>query len=617
MSTNDKPQTPDNESASTAAPKTLYGDSAKTDTSKTTAKKDDKSSDAKATLGHKSGQSDEKSGLMGTALKGASHVIDLGGALLGKLGAEDTKKTVETAVNLDKPNATRSTDSDPYVAFRGQLPAMRDNILGKRFKTLSKVLGFVLAPVSEKVSNAVFDKVASFAERVSHTDSVLDRAGVNSLAAIRQMSDAEKHNLAEEGIGRNRVLAAVQGVVTGVAGVAGAVIDVPLVLILSMRTIYQVAASYGVDLSGDAGRQRAFDILSKADLSTLGQKQAVILSMSTLRNILEQGDISGLNTLLSATGYGDVVQKLADEASKHLNFSIDLSWLSRFVPLVSSATGAYYNTRIINTIAALADAEFSQSKPKALLTSPSDKAKVEPSSETAPKPSATDTVQQPKTLRDNLTSDTAQHKEVSKEGYKKDDADHHEAAVLAELLEAAKARAAEKAQEIKTNTADAKDHLVEKVSDIKETVVQKASDVKDVVADKASDVKETVHQKAADVKNIVQAPLAAPPTAPKVVESFVATTPKVEVKPLNAQVAEPKPVTPVAVSQKSTDAKPADNEDLLAAFTEQVKSDLGVPHATTTKAVEDEAIRPRVIHVHKTADGEIEVQKVDNQKPKA
>lgn len=249
--------------------------------------------------------------------------------------------------------------ADPFAAFRQQLPSLSKKVLGGRFQTLTKVVNHVVPSAAfEQLADRVFEQMSVFATQVSQIQEVLNAAQLTSLDDLAAQSASQADELADYLANRNRVIAAAQGAVTGATGLVGAIVDVPLVLLLILRTIYQTAQAYGVNLDGEEGRQHVLSILARLDLSLLVEKQSILLSLGTVQQFVAQGNLSELQHLVGSANSTDFFKKLAADLSESLNLPISASLLSRLVPLASGATNALYNTRVVSMVAQAAQAEF-------------------------------------------------------------------------------------------------------------------------------------------------------------------------------------------------------------------------------------------------------------------
>lgn len=311
----------------------------------------------------------KQTGLVGSLAKKAANA---GAGLLVKLGKNprevthtgqtagsksDGKKPVTVKGSADKP--------DGMAAFRGRVPGLTQQLLGRRFGKVSRVAGMVIPNGAlDQIMDAVFAKAADLAADLAKPDQMLQGAGVASLAALRSGDSDRQEQLATQATEQNRILAMTEGGVTGGLGFAGKLVDLPSVLILVLRTIYQVGHSYGFELKGEAGRRLVFEVLSEVDFDALTQKEAIALGINSLAGLLGRGDTHALSLLISGGNplLARVVDKGLSMASDRLNLHQASYRIEALARLAGVINGAVHNTMIIDQVAQTARSYFQQAR---------------------------------------------------------------------------------------------------------------------------------------------------------------------------------------------------------------------------------------------------------------
>jgi hypothetical protein len=74
-------------------------------------------------------------------------------------------------------------------------------------------------------------------------------------------------------------IAAGSGALTGLAGLAGMVADVPALLTLSLHTIHRIGICYGYDTLGEAERPYAVGVFALASANTMEEKQDALRAL--------------------------------------------------------------------------------------------------------------------------------------------------------------------------------------------------------------------------------------------------------------------------------------------------------------------------------------------------
>lgn len=279
----------------------------------------------------------------------ARYWADQAGDKLGDLSNFDNTKKTTIQQGIAAHNAHRSIQT-----IRQQLPAMFGLGSLKGGKTLERFGGSILPEsVKDGVTEFSLDRLAQLAQYISDSDMPLlhgDTATPRTLARADELADLVAD--------RNRLLAAAEGGATGLFSLAGMLLDLPLSLVIALRTIYQTAECYGQDLSGEDGLQQIYAILASIDYASVGQKQTVMAGVASLNAVAaSQGGLIGvLPKLIKSLGDNPLTEKFAKPLLTKL--STRVGFVTRFLPVLGAVTGATYNMQMINSVAAVAQQVF-------------------------------------------------------------------------------------------------------------------------------------------------------------------------------------------------------------------------------------------------------------------
>ena len=296
-----------------------------------------------------------KSGL-GVAGYVARDNLERLGSFLDGLDAKSGKTTQYTAVDL-----TQLDEKSQQDLFRQKTVEASQQLIGQRFSRYGKFAKKVVPnSMVEKAMDAGFMQVAKLASVWSQTDLPEGRR----FADVRNMSEHERNGLVADITNQNRALATLGGV-TGLAGLPGLLADSVWMLLVSLRTIYQVAEVYDRPLTGKQGMKLAYQILSNADLSKMQEKQALLAGIGVANRLLESADNRGLRNELENAGvhnenvryYANQVDSLIEQFNIDID-NIDLSWLTKFLPVTAVAIGSHYNHMLINEVIGVVTATF-------------------------------------------------------------------------------------------------------------------------------------------------------------------------------------------------------------------------------------------------------------------
>lgn len=279
------------------------------------------------------------------------------GSLLDSLNAKSGKASQFKAVDLSgyKDNSVNNLLSQQTLKTSQQL-------LGSRFTTYSKYAKKVVPDsIFQKASDGVFSQVAKLAATWSEVDLPREQR----FEGVQGLTDQERNALARDIANQNRALATIGGV-TGLAGLPGMLADTLWLLLVSLRTVYQLATVYDKPLTGKQGVKMAYAVLGSADLSKMQEKQTILAALGVTKGLIASSDNNGLRSELTK-GLGVVnpnVQFYAqqiDKLAEQFNFDMDninLNWIGRFLPLVSVATTVHYNSHLIDQVIGVAKATF-------------------------------------------------------------------------------------------------------------------------------------------------------------------------------------------------------------------------------------------------------------------
>lgn len=279
-----------------------------------------------------------------------------GGEKLGDITQQ--KKNINNKTAVNESQAQKTSDAPSDNAFQQQIPKLTKKLFGNRVPKVFKYIGkFIPQSVTNNLADTVFLKVALLAEKWSKIDLPEGYAG-NS----ENLSADDKNIMMKAIADQNRLFAAAGSGVTGATGIFGTIVDLLWLLLLALRMIYQTAEVAGKPLTGTIGTQTAFEVLSKADLSVLTEKQAVIISMGAAGEIVDDIDFQVLEGLLKSDGDIAFFREAISSIAEQLNISFNMDWMLKFLPVATGVTSAVYSVYIMNEISAVVLKEYAISE---------------------------------------------------------------------------------------------------------------------------------------------------------------------------------------------------------------------------------------------------------------
>lgn len=245
--------------------------------------------------------------------------------------------------------------------FREQTLKTTQQLLGPRFATYGKYAKKIVPnSLFKNTIDGTFVQVAMLAARWSQ----LDLPNNHRFADISALDDEQRYALATDIANQNRALATLGGL-TGLAGLPGLLADTLWLLLVSLRTVYQLSAVYDQPLTGKQGVKMAYELLANADLSKMQEKQALLAGLGVGKGLLDNAQSRGLHSELKNLGlknqnvnyYAEQVDSIAGQVGIDLD-QINLSWLRRLLPVTAVAIGMSYNSRLIDEVIGVAQATF-------------------------------------------------------------------------------------------------------------------------------------------------------------------------------------------------------------------------------------------------------------------
>ena len=276
------------------------------------------------------------------------------GAMIDSVNAKAGKPRQFKAVNLGDEDYQQDL-------FREQTLKATQQLLGTRFATYGKYAKKVVPnSLFESTVDGAFAQIAKLADNWSQ----IDLPNQHRFAKIASLDDEQRYGLATDIANQNRALATLGGI-TGLAGLPGLLADTLWLLLVSLRTVYQLAAVYNKPLTGKQGIKMAYELLANADLSKMQEKQALLAGIGIGKGLLDSAQSNGLHNELKNLGlqnkkvnfYAGQVDSIASQVGIDLD-QINLTWIRRFLPATAVIVGMRYNSQLIDEVIGVAQATF-------------------------------------------------------------------------------------------------------------------------------------------------------------------------------------------------------------------------------------------------------------------
>jgi hypothetical protein len=127
--------------------------------------------------------------------------------------------------------------------------------------------------VPDWIVTTTIDGAFDLSRMLASPDATKRKAGVQELAELRQRSLVECDRLAGRVAASARTISLFEGAATGAGGVVTTLVDIPLLFVLSLRTIQKIGHCYGYPLDEAEDRQYVLGVLITATAGSLGLKR--------------------------------------------------------------------------------------------------------------------------------------------------------------------------------------------------------------------------------------------------------------------------------------------------------------------------------------------------------
>ena len=196
----------------------------------------------------------------------------------------------------------------PQQMMREHVPQVSRQLFGRHYQRINNVTSFISPQLNDKMSDYFFDKLNDFVSNASSVDHVLKEVGARNLEELKT-DVARSERISQALANQNKVLAVLQGSLTGISGVIGAALDVPTSLALALRMVYQTGRAHGFELEKNEEQDVVQYIFKQIDLGSVAEKQALLVAVRTLSQVLQNHNVQQLQQFLGSDNSADPLKK--------------------------------------------------------------------------------------------------------------------------------------------------------------------------------------------------------------------------------------------------------------------------------------------------------------------
>ena len=286
--------------------------------------------------------------ISGTGLKVINHVAPRS---ISKLNQNQPGGQIVDGFAKEKSAFDPRKYDNPQQMLREHMPNVTGKLLGKHYKKINQVASFISPDLNDRLSDYLFDQLNGFVSGLTSVDAVLKEVGAKSLTELAK--DPERSlRISRTLANQNKIIAAIQGTLTGALGGVGAIVDVPSSLAIALRSIYHTGRAHGFELKHEDQAVVEY-IFKQIDLGNVAEKQALMAAIRTLSGILETHNVNQLQQLLGSGNDIEVLKRLIsnDDGSFKLNWLNNIpkfGVLNRLAPLATMGISAVYNWKLVD-----------------------------------------------------------------------------------------------------------------------------------------------------------------------------------------------------------------------------------------------------------------------------
>jgi hypothetical protein len=224
----------------------------------------------------------------------------------------------------------------PYESEQVQQIAAWKSRPPNPFAELVRRFTFPLANALEKAlpDEAVrlaIEKAYDASEVLAGQDDIKIQAGVRYLRDLHHKPLEDCDRLAEGVSVSSQVWATIQGAVTGVGGVFTTLLDIPLLFVLSLRTILKIGHCYGYPLEGTREQRFVLGLLITATAGTLETRHKRLEQLREIEDLLLE----------------ETEEDILSEEALSLLFQLEIF---EGVPGVGAVSGAFLNLAFLRRV---------------------------------------------------------------------------------------------------------------------------------------------------------------------------------------------------------------------------------------------------------------------------
>ncbi len=242
-------------------------------------------------------------------------------------------------------------------AWQAEEPGWGSRLLARPGSKVAEVVQVLVPPKALRVALGGADRLG---RKLSDERSILKRAGVPDLAALRALPLDALDRLSRSVTRRALALGGATGAVFGVAGAAGLVADVPTLLTLAMRTIHRVGLCYGEKPAMDDERQLALGIFALVSANSAQEKALAVQAVRAGAPLLDEAWRDGVERVTEREIAKNATVYSLQNLARAIGLNLGQRKAAGSIPVLGAAVGAAVNAWYLSDVAHAARCTFQE-----------------------------------------------------------------------------------------------------------------------------------------------------------------------------------------------------------------------------------------------------------------
>lgn len=233
-------------------------------------------------------------------------------------------------------------------AWEAEPPGWGTRLLAKPGSKVAQAVQVVVPPSAVRAALLGADRLG---RKLSDERSILKRAGVASVADLRDQPLELCDRLARTVGRRAATLGGATGAVFGVAGAAGLVADIPTLLTLALRTVHRIGFCYGEPAAAEDERRVGIAIFALVSANSADEKLAALAALRTGAAALDAAWRDGVERVAERELAKEATVYSLQNLARAIGVNLGKRKAAGSIPVLGAAVGGAVNAWYLTDVA--------------------------------------------------------------------------------------------------------------------------------------------------------------------------------------------------------------------------------------------------------------------------